>query len=494
MRISTNNDLRSLARVLNSIVFLIIMGCASVGPEYDKPDLSAPKTWHTKLEDGLTSRPADPQTLAEWWATLNDPVLNNLIIQAVAGNLDVKQARARVREARANRRLNRADLFPTLDATGSFRKSRSSENSGGGTDVDQSALDFDASWELDIFGGIRRSMEAATADLQASQEDLRDVLVSLLAEVAINYVDVRTYQARIKAAEGNLKAQTETYELTRSRCLTGLATELAVQQGRYNMENTRSEIPILKTGLEEALNQLAVLLGEQPGAVHAVLQQQTPIPVTPLEVAVGVPANALRQRPDVRKAERNLAAQTARVGEATAELYPKFTLVGTIGLETLSLSDLFTAGSRTYSIGPSVSLPIFNAGAIRSNIEIQSALQEQALAQYEAAVLNALQEVENALVAYAQEQNRRAALKEATDAARQAAILAQNQYNAGMIDFSDVLDAQRSLLSFQDQLANSEGTMTANLVRLYKALGGGWTSLEPAVEMQLKGEDRDLPS
>ena len=339
------------------------------------------------------------------------------------------------------------------------------------------SVGFDAGWELDIFGGVRRSMEAAEANLEASREDWRNVLVSLLAEVALNYIDVRTYQTRLTVAEANLKTQIETCQLTLWRNQAGLSDELAVQQARYNLENTRSQIPTLRTGLEEAMNRISVLLGEQPGKIHGELEKQEPIPVIPLKIAVGVPADALRRRPDVRKAERDLAAQTAKVGVATADLYPKFKLSGSIGLAALATGDLLSADSKTYSFGPSVTWTIFNGGAIRQNIEVQSALQEQYLIAYEAAVLNASEEVENALVAFAEEQKRRQALLDATGAAKQASELAKNKYQAGLTDFSSVLDAERSLRSFEDSLAQSEGAVTSNLVRLYKTLGGGWRAV-----------------
>jgi NodT family efflux transporter outer membrane factor (OMF) lipoprotein len=249
-----------------------------------------------------------------------------------------------------------------------------------------------------------------------------------------------------------------------------------VQQARYNLENTRSEVPNLRTGLDAAMNRVAVLLGEQPGKVHAELEQREPIPVPPLKVAVGVPADLLRRRPDVRQAERELAAQTAKIGVATADLYPKFTLSGSIGLESLSMNNP-SSGILTLTGGPQITWAIFKGGAIRQNIEVQSALQEQALIQYEAVILGALEEVENALVAYAEVQQRRQSLSEATQAAQKAAELAQYKYQAGLTDFTNILDAQRSLLSFQEQLAQSNGDVTSNLVRLYKALGGGWPSL-----------------
>ena len=453
-----------------TVLFMIMLGgCVTVGPDYSAPDISSPAAWHSQLQKGLASTEVSSRELARWWTTLGDPVLSNLIDRAVTGNLDIKEAKARVYEARARRGLSKADLFPTLDASGSVTRSRSNER-----ESELYSSGFDAGWEIDIFGGTRRSIEAAEADLQASGEDLRDVLVSLTAEVALNYVELRMYQAQLAAAEENLRLQQETYELTQWRCQTGLDDELAVQQARYNLESTRSEIPALRSSVEESKNKIAVLLGKQPGTLGGELETQAPIPVVPLEIAVGIPADMLRRRPDVRKAERELAAQTARIGEATADLYPKFRLAGSIGLESSRSSSLTKSSSSFWSIGPSLSWNIFDAGAIRRNIEVQSALQEQYLAAYEAAILNALEEVENAVVAYAEEQNRRNALSEAVQAAQQAVELSQTKYRAGMIDFATLLDAQRSLLSYQNQLVQSDGTVTSNLVRLYKVLGGGW--------------------
>jgi NodT family efflux transporter outer membrane factor (OMF) lipoprotein len=454
---------------------LMLAGC-TVGPNYVPPETSSPAIWHSPLEDGLVAEETNPQALASWWVALDDPGLSRLIERAVAGNLDLKKAQSRIRESRARRSAARGAFFPTLDAAGSASWGRTGAVAGASRSSESYASNFDAGWELDLFGGTRRSVEAAQASLQSSEEDLRDVLVSLLSETALNYVEVRTYQARLAAAEASLKTQDETYQLTLWRCEAGLDDELAVQQARYNLENTRSQIPTLRTGLEEAMNRIAVLLGEPPGSVHADLEKPEPIPVPPAKIAVGVPADVVRRRPDVRRAERELAAQTAQVGVATAELYPKLTLNGSVGLETLSLGNPSSSGTWTASGGPRISWPIFNV-AVRPNIEVQSALQEQSLIQYEAAVLSSLEEVENALVAYAQEQQRRDNLREATQAAQAAVELARHKYQAGLTDFSNVLDAERSLLSFQDQLNQSNGTVTSNLIRLYKALGGGWTSL-----------------
>ena len=460
---------------------LILTGCTTVGPDYVRPDTSLSTTWHSELKGGLIGGEMDPQTIAAWWFTLNDPELSNLIDRAALGNLDLKKARARVREARARRGIARASLFPALNVAGSAKRTYSSKDSEQDKTSETSDLyttSFDAGWEIDIFGGVRRSVEAAEADIGASQEDLRDVLVSLLAEVAVNYLDLRTFQSRLAIAENNLEAQNETYQLTLWRYQAGLSDELSVQQAQYNLENTRAQLPTMRIGKEEALNSIAVLLGEQPGKLHSLLQRVS-MPVIPLKLAVGVPADVLRNRPDVRRAERELAAQSARIGVATADLYPKLTLSGSIGIETLSVSTLPTSQTSSLNFGPGITWAIFKAGAVRQNIEVQSALHEQALIKYETAILSALQNVENTLVAYAEEQNRRDDLQKAVQAAQKAAEFAKYKYQGGLTDFNNVLEAQRSLLSFQDQLAQSNGTVTSNLIRLYKALGGGWASITP---------------
>jgi NodT family efflux transporter outer membrane factor (OMF) lipoprotein len=265
--------------------------------------------------------------------------------------------------------------------------------------------------------------------------------------------------------------------LTRWRLEAGLISQLDVEQARTSLEQTRSQIPTLEAGLEQAMNRLAVLMGENPGSVNDILREYAPIPLAPAEITVGVPAETLRRIPGVRRAERQLAAQTAQVGAARAQLYPQFALAGSIGVEALSLKGLFTAGTQVFRIGPSVSWSIFDAGRIRQNIEVRNALQEQALITYEQAVLTALQDAEDALVAYAKEHVRRQSLEEASQAAQRAMDLARDQYSSGLIDFQVVLDTQRSLLSLQDQLAASNAATTSDLIRLYKALGGGWTPL-----------------
>lgn len=452
-------------------------GCFMVGPDYAPPVEESAGNWHTSLEGGLSAAPTTPEDLANWWNVLGDPLLDSLEQRALAGNLDLKAAAARVREARALRGIDQAALWPGLDADAGVVNRRTSADSSDGKESELYAAGFDAGWELDIFGGRRRAVEAAEAEVAASVASRQDVLVSLMAEIALNYVDVRAIQARLAAAEANLVAQQRSYELNCSRFRAGLIYELAVQQSLSALEYTRSRIPPLQAALAKARNRLAVLLGLNPGALDQELAEVRPVPAAPVAVAVGVPADALRQRPDVRRAERNLAAATARIGVAKADLYPKFRLLGSIGLEALSAENLPEWASRTWSVGPAISWKIFDAGAIRRNIEVQDARQEQALRRYESAILTAREEVENALLAYAREQNRCDALARAVEAARQAERLARDRFQAGLVDFDNVLEAQRSLLAYQDELAASQGAVTGDLVRLYKAMGGGWQSL-----------------
>lgn len=466
------------ARLAVLLLAVGVSACFKAGPDYVKPDASVSPAWHASYRNGLAAGEAEPQALAAWWNALNDPVLTGLMKRAAAGSIDLKSAEARIREARARRGLARADAFPTLDASGSITRSRSTETAGVRSNETLYAAGFDAAWELDIFGGVRRNVEAADANIDYSREDRRDVLVTLTAEVALNYIDARTYQARIAVAEANLASQSETWQLTVWRNQAGLSDELSVQQARYNLENTRAQIPTLRASLSASCNRIAVLLGEQPGTIQAELAKAAPIPAVPAKIAVGVPADLLRRRPDIRKAERALAAQTAKIGVAAADLYPKFKIAGSIGLQSPNAGDFFTSASSWYSFGPSVSWRIFDAGAVRRSIDIQTALQEQAFLAWQSAVLGALEEAENALAAFAEEQDRRRALAEATKAAQEAAKLARLKYESGLADFTNVLEAERSVLTFQEQLTQSEGTMTANLIRLYKRLGGGWDAAE----------------
>lgn len=449
---------------------MAITACTPVGPNFHAPSPQTPTNWHSDLREGLS--PEAAADLAQWWGNFNDPVLSALIEQSVSGNLNLQLAKARLHEARARVGIANAATFPSLTGNASSSRIRSNSQTR-----NLFASGFDAGWELDIFGGVRRSQEAAQADLAAGEEDLRDVLVSLLAEVASHYLEVRTYQGRLSATAENIALQVDTLQLADWRNQAGLSDELAVQQARYNLASTRAQLPTLRTGLEGSSNRLAVLTGAEPGRIHELLKAPAPIPAPPLTVTVGVPAEALRQRPDLRRAEQQLAAATARIGVAVSALYPKFRLSGSIGVESVDSADILAAASRSWKFGPSFSWPLFDGGQIRRNIEVQSALQEQKLLQYQNVVLTALEEVENGLTAYVEEQRRAQALAEAVEAAHAAAGLALIKYKGGLQDFSTVLDAQRSQLAFADQLAQSRGAISTDLVRIYKALGGGWQCL-----------------
>ena len=457
-------------------LILSVAGC-SVGPDYVVPDQALPDTWKSPVPGAAGS--TDPKALAEWWKNLGDPQLTSLVERAVGNNLDLKKAWARVKEVKARRGIARADFAPTISANGSGSSNWSNDPLA----LDQTTTPYkaglDASWEIDIFGGTRRSVEAAQADYEAAQESLHDVLVSLVAEVATNYVQLRTYQKRLSVAEENLKLQTETLQLTVWQNETGLTSNFDVERARYNLESTRSAIPRLQSSLAEAKNRLAVLLGGWPGTLENELSAPAPIPTGSWQIAVGLPAELLRRRPDVRQAERALAAQTARIGVAEAELYPKLTLNGSLGYSSLALDSLMSPANLATSLGASVLVKLFQGGALRENIKVQDALQEQALAAYETTVLTALEEVENSLMSLAKENERRESLDRAFRSAEQAVQMALQQYQSGSVDFTTVLETQQSLASFQDKLADSEGAMTLDLISLYKALGGGWSPDQP---------------
>jgi len=473
---------RRTSYVLGSLLLLPVLvqfSCRAVGPDYKKPVIPPPPNWSGELSEGLQAAAIDDDTLARWWTTLNDPALESLMDRAVRGNLDLRRAAAVLRQARAERGVAVSERFPTVTASGLIGYNRISDRMGRSTNVGHFSSGFDAGWEADFFGGIRRSIEAADASVEASQESLRDTLVSLVAEVAINYVEVRQFQRQLSIAENNLNIQQDSLRLAEQRFGAGLTSRFDVDQARYIVADTRSRIPVLQTLLAQAKNRLAVLLGENPGVLANELKQPAPIPVGPAQLAVGIPADALRRRPDVRRAERILAAQTARVGVATAARYPQFGLPGSIGYDFITKGNPLSLGNLIGSLGTSAFYTLFDAGRLRQQVEIQNALQEQAFLDYQTSILLSLEDVENALVAYADQQVRRRSLLEAAEAAERAVETVRANYVAGLVDFQPVLESQRSLLSFQDQLAQTDGAVTSELIRLYKALGGGWAPLPP---------------
>ncbi len=429
-----------------------------------------PAQWETGPTTQASMTVQEPIQVEQWWTTFHDETLNSLVRRAVESNLDVEAARERVRQARATVGFVRAGLYPSVNFNGSYSRS----GSGNGTGQSLWQAGFDALWEMDVFGGVRRSVEAAKASLDAAVEDRRDVLVTLLAEVATDYILLRGYQQEIAIAKENLDVQIRNASVTRDKKKLGTGTELDVAQAEAQVATTTADMETLESLEQQTIYALSILLGLPPTALERELETEGKIPQPPGIVPVGLPAELLRRRPDIRRAERQLAAATAQIGVATADLYPKFSLTGNLNFQGDKISALGTWADRAWVFGPSVTWPVFDAGAIRSNIEIQNALQAQALTAYHHAVLGALQEVESALVAYAREQRRREALTEAVAANERAVVLATRRYNQGVTDFLSVLDAERSLFGSQDALVQSNRNVGTDAVALYKALGGGW--------------------
>jgi NodT family efflux transporter outer membrane factor (OMF) lipoprotein len=450
----------------------------TVGPDYATPQTAVPAQWSETPEPGITSGESRLE-LTRWWTVFNDPEIDSLVERAVASNKDLQAAGARIREARALQIIASAGAYPAVAASGAYTRSRDSGNSdssrsGGGDDEDLFDAGFDANWEIDVFGGVRRSVEAASADISASEEDYNNVLVTLLAEAARNYIELRGSQLRISIARENIGSQEQTLELAQARLEAGLGSELEVAQAKAQLATTEAQIPALETSMKQSIHRLGVLLGQHPGALLDELSASKPMPVTPPEVPVGLPSELLRRRPDIRQAERELAAQTARIGVAVADLFPRFFLTGALGLQSANLSDFVSSGSRFWSIGPSFSWPVFSAGQIRANIRLQEIRQEQALISYEQVVLTSLEEVENALVSYGREQAARRSLAQSVESNRRSVEISNELYAKGLVDFLNVLVSQRSLYQSEDALAQSDQRVLTNLAALFKALGGGW--------------------
>ncbi|HEY3755649.1 MAG TPA: efflux transporter outer membrane subunit [Opitutaceae bacterium] len=464
------------------IYALLAAGCA-VGPDYRSPLASAPKPaqWSEPLRGG---EHADPTHLSAWWQSFHDPELDSLIERATQSNLDLRVAQARIREARAQYGMAAAALAPTADVGGSDLREQASHHQpvlGSIPVPPATAYDnqvyqagVDASWEIDVFGGRRREVEAAGAEVGATKFGERATRMVLLGDAARNYVEVRGYQRRLEIAEENISAQRQGLAITRDRYAHGLATELDVEESTTLLADTEAEVPSLESSRQAGIHRLGVLLGQQPGALLAELSTRRPIPVAPEVVPVGLPSELLQRRPDVWQAERRLAAATANIGVAESDLFPKFYLTGAAGDQSVSATNWFSSGSSFWSFGPSVQWKLFDAGRVRASIRVQNAKQEEALATYECTTLTAFEEVENGLVAYAKEQERQHSLEDAVTSSRRSVVLANRLYVNGLTDFLRVLEAERSLYQSEDQLAQSDKAIAIDLVTLYETLGGGW--------------------
>ncbi len=468
-----------------TIVLLIVAGC-KVGPNYQNPKMPMPAQFGES-----TTRPATRPAVAleHWWDAFDDPMLNSIIDDAVQNNLDLKSATARLRQERAQRGVTASAWFPTVNVDGAYTRQRRTgiqsgaiSGTGGNTTIINGGdrysslwnTGFDATWELDIFGSVSRNVEAANATVQADIEDRRDVLVTLLAEVARDYIDLRGAQRDLTITRNNETSQQQTLNLTRERFRAGIASDLDVAQAEAQVATTAANIPTLEAQIRQEIHAISVLTGKDPEALSAQLTPPKDLLVKLPAVPLGLPSQLLERRPDIRRSERQLASATALVGVAVADWFPKFSLTGSYAWQATKAAHLFSDTNNFWDIGPSVTWPIFDAGRIRANIQVQNALTDQALDTYEKTVLTAMQDVEDSMVAYDREQARRVALAQAVSSNRRAVDLSNQLYSRGLIDFLTVLDSERQLFTAEDLLVRSDTAVSENLIALYKSLGGGW--------------------
>lgn len=465
-----------LQPLLASLAALSLTGCL-VGPDYSTPEYEIPEKWSSDIQAvSLT-----PQELATWWDRFDDPVLSELIGRARTDNIGLRRALARIEEVRARRGLARAEWFPDLDLSGGMTRSRTSLN---GSNSNVSGFQFDArtlydaglelSWELDLFGRVRRSVQAARADVDAAVWDLRDILVLMQAEVANAYIDYCSALAQLDITRQNLQMQTDSSSIANARFESGIASEADVTQANTLVYQTTATLPGQEAQVLAAKNRLCVLLGVPPGSLDDLLAPVVGVPRFADQLAAGIPADALRQRPDVRKAERELASQTARIGVATADLYPSFSFNGSFSYESSSTSDLFERDSEAFRFGPKLRWNLIEFGRVRQAIRVEDARAQARLADYEESILTALEEVENALNQHAAQIQRRGSLSNAISAARRAAELVQVLYEEGEADYQNLLDALRTQADLDTTSVDNETALARATIDVFRALGGGW--------------------
>ncbi|HEY4112614.1 MAG TPA: efflux transporter outer membrane subunit [Rhizomicrobium sp.] len=477
----------------------LLAGC-EVGPDYKPPTVNTPQQFG-ELQDAaqapFSHAVAGEADLSQWWTQISDPELQRLIGRSLQSNLNLQAAVSRIRQAREQEIIAGASEWPQVNATGAGINLHSNGSplasimggSGGqgqppppgSTNIRLYNLGFDATWELDVFGGVRRGVEAAQANTEAATWDMRDAEVSLTAEVANDYFTLRAAQARIGILRNEIQRQQGAFRLIAARLRAGFVTQLDVNQQRTQVETTAAQVPSLQADARAMEHAIAVLLGQQPEMLSAELDASAPLPSVPASLPVGLPSDLLRRRPDVRQAERKLAAATANIGVAVADLYPKFNLIGAASFTSNRIDNLLSASNfGTIGIGQ-ITWPIFHGGQIRANIRVNEEQTQQAYLAYQQSVLQALQDAEDALTRLTNEQQRIVALQAAVASAQSSATIAERQYRAGLVTFVNVLTAQETLLNAQDQLMQSRQAFAQDLVSLYKALGGGWNASDETV-------------
>jgi NodT family efflux transporter outer membrane factor (OMF) lipoprotein len=475
-----------------------------VGPEYCRPPVPVADVWIDQNDQRLSDAPPDD---AQWWTVFGDPVLNELVLAAYEQNLPIREAGLRVMQARAVRAIVAGELFPqSQEMFGQYTRNQISVS---GSQIPSSVLrrnfdfwqtGFNAAWEIDFWGRFRRAIEAADADLDATVEDYDAVLVILVADTAATYVAMRTFEKQLELARQNVEIQQGSLGVAQARVDAGSVSRLDTEQAKSNLAQTEALVPEFEQGVRQTQNALCVLLGMPPQDLTDLLGGPPKIPTAANNVAIGIPAELLRRRPDVRRAERLVAAQSARIGVATSDLYPRFFITGSIGVTAFEFDELFTSESFNGSIGPGFSWNILNYGRLLNNIRANRAVFDQLVVQYQQTVLEANRETEDAVVGFFREQERMAALARSADAAKQSVDLVLVQYKEGSVDFNRVFNLQELLVRQQQALAESQGTIAANLIAIYKSLGGGWqircTNLAPSIESlpAIESEPPALPT
>ncbi|OAJ57901.1 secretion protein [Paraburkholderia ginsengiterrae] len=501
------NTLSFRAIVLEILACLVIAGC-TVGPNFERPTTSPPAQVFDRTQSAqASSKPVEADFSPQWWTLFNDPTLNALEQQLADANLDVAAASARLRQSRAEQRVAGAAEMPTLDGAASYDRERGSPNgilsllgvtptgtqsqsASGNTPLGVAPLPgskgspaynlyqmgFDASWELDIWGRNRRGIEAASALADASFEDRNAVLLSARAELARDYIELRDTQSLLSIARQNLEIARDTAKLTQVRVRDGVTTDLDIANASAQVESIESLIPTLESRSETTINAIGVLLAREPGALKQTLGEPHDVPELPEQVPIGFPSELVQRRPDIRKAEADLHAATASIGMAKADFYPRISLNGSAGFQSLQLSSLANWASGQFVVGPSITMPIFEGGRLKGTLQLREAQQQEAALVYKRTVLEAWREVDDSLVVYDAEQRRRDRLTAVVALNQRALSVAQQRYKAGALDYLDVLNVQKQLLEAQSNLEQSKGTADANLITLCKALGGGWES------------------
>jgi NodT family efflux transporter outer membrane factor (OMF) lipoprotein len=506
------------------VAAVLLLGGCTLGPNFAEPSLFAPSTW-------FASRPPPPpapsQVVLEpidaaWWQVFHDPILTELEEQVAASNLSVRLATVRLQESRLQRGVTAADEYPNANANGSYVREKIADRGvigllGGGGSSTSTATSanglsgtqggvpttvtatsggpgkhlpsfnlfqsgFDSTWELDFWGRVRRQVESADADIDASAEARRDSLVTVLAELARDYLQLRGQQRDLQIARDTLASEQQSLRITQERQRGGLTTGLDVSNAAAQVASTAAEIPSLEAQAATTINAISLLLGQTPGALSAKLSPPQPVPPVPPTVPVGLPSELAQRRPDIRRAEAQLHSATAEIGAAEADFFPKVTLSGSVGVQALQAKNLgnFGAyGALQYSGGPSITIPVFEGGRLKYTLQLRKAQEQEAAVQYQQVVLQAFHDVDNALTAYSAEQLRRTQLATAVDQSQRALALARQQYVQGLSSFLDVLTAQRTVFTAQQQYADSTTAVSSDLVQLYKALGGGWETSFP---------------